>query len=134
MSSKNQSMKNIDKINHEKSEEEEKSHTTWKEIILPVSIFFVDLQGLVDFLIVDGFFIDYISLRFRDSIGQGIKTYYSVNPQVIFKLIYSNKVFDIEEISFSKFFDKAQVKVRLDSIILRNCSISIIDNIKKLIR
>ena len=122
------------KLGYRKSEEEEKSLNIEKEMVFPVSIFFVEIQDLVDFLVTEGFFIDHISLRFKDNIGQGIKTYYAVNPQIISDMINSNQIFDIEEIVFMKFLEKIQVKIRLDSITIVNGSISLADNIKKFIR
>ena len=122
------------KLRHKKSEEEEKGHNTGKERVFPISIFFVELQDLIDYLITEGFFIDHVSLRFKDNIGQGIKTYFAISPQVISDMINSNQIFDLEEILFSKFFEKIKVKIRLDSITIINGSVSLVDNIKKFIR
>ena len=123
------------KMSHKKrSEEEEKGHNTGNKWFFPVSIFFVELQDLIDFLIAEGFFIDHISLRFKDNIGQGIKTYFAINPQVISDMINSNQIFDIEEILFTRFFEKIKIKIRLDSIMIINGSVSLVDNIKKFIR
>jgi len=99
---------------------------------IPISLLFIDWTRVIEYLLLEGFYVEKIIVRFKDEYGSGEKTYLSPNIVKAKELLKSKEVFNIVEVSFLKFPENERIIFRLDEVICKNVNPLTYENIKNL--
>ena len=112
----------------------EKKNLEKEEVVkhVPISLLFIDWTKVIEYLLLEGFYVDKIIVRFKDEYGSGKKTYLSPNIVKAKELLKSKEVFNIVEVSFLKFPENERIIFRLDEVICKNVNPLVYENIKNL--
>lgn len=106
-------------------EKSEQQFDNRKNTIIHTALFFIDNNKMFNFLHAEGFCCEYISVRFSDEFGTGIKTYYRP-PMPALMNLFNKNFLNIIDIAFIRIFTKEKIRVFQDKVIFVNVFVEII--------